>query len=121
MSGYNYGVPPPSQQYYSGPYGASPSPYGQPQQSAYANPYGSPFAALLPSTFPHGTDPNVIACFQVADVDRSGVVDDIELQRALSSYNQTFSIRTVRLLMYLFTNTNTRKIGTNLSSTHIIH
>ncbi|KAL8236681.1 hypothetical protein R6Q59_017762 [Mikania micrantha] len=120
-----YGAPPPSQQYYSAPYGgaAAAPPYGQPQQSTYVNPYGNhhkpsttspygnPFAALVRSSFPPGTDPNVIACFQVADVDGSGVIDDKELQRALSSYNQSFSIRTVRLLMHLFTNTNTRKIG----------
>ncbi|KAI4341247.1 hypothetical protein MLD38_025992 [Melastoma candidum] len=74
-------------------------------------PYGSPFAALTPSQFPPGTDPNVVACFQIADNDRSGFIDDNELQRALSSYNQSFSLRTVRLLMYMFTRTNTRKIG----------
>ncbi|KAD3068371.1 hypothetical protein E3N88_36251 [Mikania micrantha] len=103
-----YGAPPPSQQYYSAPYGgaAAAPPYGQPQQSTYVNPYGNhhkpsttspygnPFAALVRSSFPPGTDPNVIACFQVADVDGSGVIDDKELQRALSSYNQSFSIRT---------------------------
>ncbi|KAI4319615.1 hypothetical protein MLD38_033195 [Melastoma candidum] len=74
-------------------------------------PYGSPFAALMPSQFPPGTDPNVVACFQIADNDRSGFIDDNELQMALSSYNQSFSLRTVRLLMYMFTHTNTRKIG----------
>lgn len=74
-------------------------------------PYGSPFAALVPSAFPPGTDPNVVACFQAADRDRSGFIDDTELQQVLSSYNQSFSIRTVHLLMYLFTNTNVRKIG----------
>ncbi|GKA28151.1 probable calcium-binding protein CML49 [Tanacetum coccineum] len=89
-SGYNYGAPPPSQPYYSAPY-ATPSPYGQPQQPAFTSPYG-----YGTSTFPPGTDPNVIACFQMADIDRSGVVDDKELQIALSSYNQSFSIRTVR-------------------------
>nr|XP_043612146.1 calcium-binding protein CBP-like [Erigeron canadensis] len=96
----------------------STSPYGAPQPQPSApggyppqSGYGSPFSSLLPSTFPPGTDPNVVACFQVADQDGSGVIDDKELQRALSSYNQTFSIRTVHLLMYLFTNSNTRKIG----------
>nr|GEU39216.1 probable calcium-binding protein CML49 [Tanacetum cinerariifolium] len=84
-SGYNYGAPPPSQPYYSAPY-ATPSPYGQPQQPAFTSPYG-----YGTSTFPPGTDSNVIA--------------------SLSSYNQSFSIRTVRLLMHHFTNTNTRKIG----------
>ncbi|GJY14914.1 probable calcium-binding protein CML49 [Tanacetum coccineum] len=99
QGGGGYGAPAPG-----GAYGHAP-PQGQ------GAPYGSPFAALLPSTFPPGTDPNVVACFQVADQDGSGVIDDKELQRALSSYNQSFSIRTVHLLMYLFTNTNTRKIG----------
>ncbi|KAK4769468.1 hypothetical protein SAY86_027618 [Trapa natans] len=42
---------------------------------------------------------------------RSGFIDDKELQRSLSSYSQAFSMRTVHLLMYNFTNTNTRKIG----------
>ncbi|KAL8215338.1 hypothetical protein R6Q57_004787 [Mikania cordata] len=118
-----YGAPQPS-----APYGAQPqtkppkdqnkpssSPYGAPQPGGGYPPapgsYGSPFSALVPSTFPPGTDPNVVACFQVADQDGSGVIDDKELQRALSSYNQSFSIRTVHLLMYLFTNTNARKIG----------
>ncbi|KAL7601520.1 calcium-binding protein CBP [Lactuca sativa] len=117
-----YGAPPPS-----APYGAHPetkppkenkpssSPYGAPQPGGgypqAQGGYGSPFSALLPSTFPPGTDPNVVACFQVADQDGSGIIDDKELQRALSSYNQSFSIRTVHLLMYTFTNTNTRKIG----------
>ncbi|KAF5750247.1 putative calcium-binding CML50 -like protein [Tripterygium wilfordii] len=73
--------------------------------------YGSPFATLVPSAFPPGTDPTVVACFQMADQDGSGLIDDKELQSALSSYNQSFSLRTVHLLMYLFTNTNTRKIG----------
>ncbi|KVH87389.1 probable calcium-binding protein CML49 [Cynara cardunculus var. scolymus] len=118
-----YGAPAPS-----APYGAHPetkppkdhnkpssSPYGAPQPGGGYPPapgsYGSPFSALLPSTFPPGTDPSVVACFQAADQDGSGIIDDKELQRALSSYNQSFSIRTVHLLMYLFTNTNTRKIG----------
>ncbi|XXG53093.1 hypothetical protein AAC387_Pa03g1249 [Persea americana] len=87
--------------------------YGAPPPSAYPAPpaYGSPFAALVPSAFPPGTDPSLVSCFQLADQDGSGFIDDMELQRALSSYNQTFSLRTVHLLMYLFTNTNTRNIG----------
>ncbi|XP_058107242.1 calcium-binding protein CBP-like [Magnolia sinica] len=128
---------PPGQPYAAGPppYGAPSAPYappyapgekppkeGKPHKydqggmappSAYPAPssYGSPFAALLPSTFPPGTDPSLIACFQMADLDGSGFIDDKELQRALSSYNQSFSIRTVHLLMYLFTNSNVRRIG----------
>ncbi|GJN07048.1 hypothetical protein PR202_ga24838 [Eleusine coracana subsp. coracana] len=115
--GSSYGAPPPS----SAPYGAPPHsssapPYGTPPPASsapYGAPggYGSPFAALVPSAFPPGTDPNVVACFQAADRDGSGMIDDKELQAALSGYNQSFSLRTVHLLMYLFTNTNVRRIG----------
>ncbi|XP_039013510.1 calcium-binding protein CBP-like [Hibiscus syriacus] len=125
-----YGAP-----YGAAPYGAPSAPYSAPpgekppkDNKHQAHGYGgappahggsyppmgghaSPFAALVPSAFPPGTDPNIVACFQMADQDGSGFIDDKELQRALSSYNQSFSLRTVHLLMYLFTNTNTRKIG----------
>ncbi|KQJ89572.1 probable calcium-binding protein CML50 [Brachypodium distachyon] len=103
---HGYGAPPPpaGQQ----PYGAPPG--GQPYGGGGG--YGSPFAALVPSAFPPGTDPSVVACFGAADRDGSGVIDDRELQAALSGYGQqSFSLRTVHLLMYLFTNTNVRKIG----------
>ncbi|KAK1277702.1 putative calcium-binding protein CML50 [Acorus gramineus] len=127
---YPYGGPPPPYNPSAPPYGHPPGDkppkadkigggggYGAPSPAGAAYPaqqgygMGSPFAALLPSTFPPGTDPNLVACFQTADQDRSGSIDDKELQRALSSYNQSFSIRTVHLLMYLFTNTNVRRIG----------
>ncbi|KAF6152947.1 hypothetical protein GIB67_039654 [Kingdonia uniflora] len=88
-------------------YPAAAAPQGA---GAGAGGYGNPFASLVPSQFPPGTDPTVVSCFQMADQDRSGLIDDKELQGALSSYNQSFSLRTVHLLMYLFTNTNTRKI-----------
>jgi hypothetical protein len=104
-SGQSYGAPPPSS-----PYGAPPPTAAQPYGAAGGG-YGSPFAALVPSAFPPGTDPNVVACFQAADRDGSGAIDDKELQSALSGYNQSFSLRTVHLLMYLFTNTNVRRIG----------
>ncbi|CAN0904289.1 Probable calcium-binding protein CML50 [Linum grandiflorum] len=35
----------------------------------------------------------------MVDVDRSGYIDDNELQQALSSVYQRFHIRTIRLLM----------------------
>ncbi|XP_022742690.1 probable calcium-binding protein CML49 [Durio zibethinus] len=135
---YTAGAPPPPQPYgapyAAAPYGAPSAPYSVPpgekppkdklqahgvggappvHGGSYppAGGYASPFGALLPSAFPPGTDPNIVACFQMADRDVSGFIDDKELQGALSSYNQSFSLRTVRLLMYLFTNTNTRKIG----------
>ncbi|KAJ0235147.1 calcium-binding protein CML50 [Hirschfeldia incana] len=103
-----YGPAPPRQGPSSdyGSYGAAP-PQGYPLQGSY----GSPFASLVPSGFAPGTDPNIVACFQAADQDGSGFIDDKELQGALSSYQQRFSMRTVHLLMYLFTNTNAMKIG----------
>ncbi|KAK7278958.1 hypothetical protein RJT34_23999 [Clitoria ternatea] len=120
----SYGAPPPGQSYSATPYGQPSAPYAKPPKeesqshggsgSGYPPPasaYGSPFAALVPSVFPPGTDPSVVACFQIADQDGSGLIDDKEMQRALSSYNQSFSLRTVHLLMYHFTNTNIKKIG----------
>ncbi|CAA7059983.1 unnamed protein product [Microthlaspi erraticum] len=103
-----YGAPPSSGDY--GGYGSQPGHggYGAPPPQAA---YGSPFASLVPSAFPPGTDPNIVGCFQAADRDGSGFIDDKELQGALSSYHQSFSLRTVHLLMYLFTNSNVRKIG----------
>lgn len=99
---------PPKDSYSHSHYGGGSSGGGYPPPPSG---YASPFASLVPSTFPPGTDPNVVACFQLADQDGSGSIDDKELQRALSSYNQSFSLRTVHLLMYLFTNSNARKIG----------
>ncbi|CAJ1967639.1 unnamed protein product [Sphenostylis stenocarpa] len=123
----SYGAPPPGQSYGAGPYGQPSAPYAAPygkppKEESHSHggsgggypaapAYGSPFAALVPSAFPPGTDPNVVACFQMADQDGSGFIDDKEMQRALSSYNQSFSLRTVHLLMYHFTNSNVKKIG----------
>ncbi|KAK7392947.1 hypothetical protein VNO78_21397 [Psophocarpus tetragonolobus] len=122
---HSYGAPPPGQPYSAAPSAPYAAPYTKPPKDdshsshshggggypASAPPYGSPFASLVPSAFPPGTDPNVVACFQMADQDGSGFIDDKEMQRALSSYNQSFSLRTVHLLMYHFTNSNVKKIG----------
>ncbi|KAK4272496.1 hypothetical protein QN277_021048 [Acacia crassicarpa] len=117
----SYGGPPPSHAQYAAPHSSSSGnskppkdyshSYGGGYQPPSAPPYGSPFGSLVPSVFPPGTDPNVIACFQLADQDGSGMIDDKEMQRALSSYSQSFSLRTVHLLMHHFTNTNANKIG----------
>ena len=40
----------------------------------------------------------------MVDRDRSGYIDENELQQALSSGYQRFSLRTIRLLMFLFKN-----------------
>ncbi|XP_059430274.1 probable calcium-binding protein CML48 [Corylus avellana] len=56
------------------------------------------------SGFPPGTHPDVIRSFQMVDRDRSGFIDENELQQALSSTYQRFCLRTIRLLMFLFKN-----------------
>ncbi|CAH8379479.1 unnamed protein product [Eruca vesicaria subsp. sativa] len=106
-----YGAAPPQE--YGGCYGAAPPRPASSGHGGYGGygAYGSPFASLIPSGFAPGTDPNIVACFQAADQDGSGFIDDKELQGALSSYQQRFSMRTVHLLMYLFTNSNAMKIG----------
>lgn len=40
----------------------------------------------------------------MVDRDRSGFIDENELQQALSSGYQRFSLSTIRLLMFLFKN-----------------
>eukprot|EP00252_Welwitschia_mirabilis_P009367 TRINITY_DN2192_c0_g1_i1.p1 TRINITY_DN2192_c0_g1~~TRINITY_DN2192_c0_g1_i1.p1 ORF type:complete len:229 (+),score=21.86 TRINITY_DN2192_c0_g1_i1:367-1053(+) len=108
---------------YPNPYGypgAPPAP-GHPPANYPPPPgaYGSPYAAY-PSApppppqgpmFAPGTDPEIIRCFQMCDQDYSGFIDDKELQRALSSANHQFNMRTVRLLMFEFNKGNAKKIG----------
>ncbi|XP_040382823.1 probable calcium-binding protein CML48 [Oryza brachyantha] len=55
-------------------------------------------------SFPPGTHPDVERAFRAADRDGSGSIDERELQDALSSAYHRFSIRTVRLLVFLFNN-----------------
>ncbi|KAI3907126.1 hypothetical protein MKW92_015247 [Papaver armeniacum] len=74
----------------------------------------SPFSpsGMLPSSFPKGTNPEIVKCFQMVDQDKSGFIDDKELQRALSSVQQSFSLRTIHLLMHLHTNNpKVRQLG----------
>ncbi|CAI9105644.1 OLC1v1004617C5 [Oldenlandia corymbosa var. corymbosa] len=80
---YGYGYPPPQQQQ---------------QQQQYYPGYNPP------ASFPPGTDPEVIRSFQMVDRDRSGFIEETELQQALSSNYQRFSLRTIRLLIFLFKN-----------------
>lgn len=84
----NYG--PSGQAPYS--YGYSHPPYQQQQQYQGYN------------SFPPGTHPDVIRSFQMVDRDRSGFIEDKELQEALSSGYQRFNIRAIRLLIFLFKN-----------------
>ncbi|TVU04544.1 hypothetical protein EJB05_47658, partial [Eragrostis curvula] len=125
-SGGGYGhTPPPSappapMPTTSSPYSSSSSPYGYGHgggggyPSAYPPPpqtsggfgfgygagaYGGGGAYVA---FPPGTHPDVERAFRAADRDGSGAIDEHELQGALSSAYHRFSIRTVRLLMFLF-------------------
>lgn len=75
--------PPPSQSYYPP---RPPSNYGQ------------------NNGFPPGTHPYVVRAFEMVDRDRSGFIDENELQQALSSGYDKFNMRTIRLLMFLFKN-----------------
>ncbi|KAF3972604.1 hypothetical protein CMV_003897 [Castanea mollissima] len=85
-------------------------PHGTTTPSSSISAYGSygqqyPSSSSL-SEFPAGTHPDVIRSFQLVDRDRSGFIDENELQQALSSTYNRFSLRTIRLLIFLFKNPN---------------
>ncbi|XP_057954350.1 probable calcium-binding protein CML48 isoform X2 [Malania oleifera] len=89
---------------------ALPQSHGQEQQQyqhpppQYGHSYGQVSSSYGYSGFPPGTHPDVIRSFQMVDRDGSGFIDENELQQALSSGYQRFSLRTIRLLMFLFKN-----------------
>ncbi|KAL8158482.1 hypothetical protein V2J09_000019 [Rumex salicifolius] len=87
-----YNTPPQQQGSYQGGYAPSSS-----SSSNYGYGYGS--GQQQP-----GIDPELIRAFQIVDRDRSGFIDVAELQQALSSGYQRFSLQTIRLLMFLFRN-----------------
>lgn len=96
-------LPPPSSNY------TPPNNYTQtsPPSSNYTQGYGyGQFSSSGYSNFPPGTNPDIITSFQMVDTDRSGFIDDRELQRALSSSFHSFNLRTIRLLMFLFKHPN---------------
>ena len=86
------------------------SPHGTTTTSSSNSAYGSYGQQYPPSSssseFPAGTHPDVIRSFQMVDRDRSGFIDENELQQALSSTYHRFSLRTIRLLIFLFKNPN---------------
>ncbi|XAR60143.1 hypothetical protein NMG60_11033395 [Bertholletia excelsa] len=94
----------------------SPSAPPEPEPHGLARPYPPPPSYYSQSgygsnshgyqDFPPGTHPDVIRSFQMVDKDRSGFIDELELQQALSSGYQRFNLRTIRLLMFLFKNPN---------------
>lgn len=115
--------PPPSnyhQQHstpYNNPQTSSPAPapsnyqyghsYGQVSSShGYSSSPSSSVSSSGYSGFPPGTNQDVIRSFQMVDRDRSGFIDDRELQQALSSSFHGFKIGTIRLLMFLFKHPN---------------
>ncbi|KAB5541813.1 hypothetical protein DKX38_014787 [Salix brachista] len=80
--------------------------YSQQQQQPYYGPGSGGVSSYGYSGFPPGTSPDIIRSFEMVDRDRSGFIDENELQQAISSGYQRFNIRTVRLLMFLFKNPN---------------
>ncbi|MBA0553086.1 hypothetical protein Golob_012303, partial [Gossypium lobatum] len=88
--------PPQQHQQHQSYYGQYPTPSPPPPSSSSYGPSGG--------GFPAGTSPDVIRAFQMVDRDRSGFIDEYELQQALSSGYQRFNLRTIRLLMFLFKN-----------------
>ncbi|XP_010271645.1 PREDICTED: probable calcium-binding protein CML48 [Nelumbo nucifera] len=93
---------------YAQQYSSSHQSYGQ--SSSYG--YSSALAPSYAPYFPPGTHPDIIRSFQMIDRDRSGFVDKNELQEVLSWGYQKFSLRTIRLLMFLFKNpTEPSRIG----------
>uniref|UniRef100_A0A0D9XAU6 EF-hand domain-containing protein n=1 Tax=Leersia perrieri TaxID=77586 RepID=A0A0D9XAU6_9ORYZ len=94
------------------PHSSSSCPYGHGgggyQSSTYPPPpQGYPMGGMGMGgfvAFPAGTHPEVERAFRAADRDGSGSIEERELQDALSSAYHRFSIRTVRLLIFLFNN-----------------
>ncbi|XP_076960852.1 putative calcium-binding protein CML48 [Bidens hawaiensis] len=100
--GYPYQPPPPS--HHQPSYAHN---YNQTQNPNSASGYGGGQYGYPPPTttlFPPGTHPEVIRSFEMVDLDRSGFIDGKELQQALVSAYQKFSLRTIRLLMFQFRN-----------------
>ncbi|PIA59096.1 hypothetical protein AQUCO_00400152v1 [Aquilegia coerulea] len=102
---------------YGGQSNYSQSSYGQPNISSYGQQPG--YGYSIPPTsyggfFPPGTSPEIIRSFEMVDKDRSGFIDEGELQEALSFGYHKFSLRTIQLLMFLFKNPrDSLKIGPN--------
>jgi len=97
---------PPSSSYAKYPPAAYPPPPPQAAAGGFGSAgygYGSGSGyGFVPVAFPPGTHPEVERAFRAADRDGSGAIDGRELQGALSAAYHRFSIRTVRLLMFLF-------------------
>nr|CAB3483805.1 unnamed protein product [Digitaria exilis] len=93
--------PPSSSSSYGYGYGQGGYPPSYPPRPPPPGGFGFGYGAV-PVAFPPGTHPDVERAFRAADRDGSGAIDEHELQGALSSAYHRFSIRTVRLLIFLF-------------------
>ncbi|KAF0898397.1 hypothetical protein E2562_007238 [Oryza meyeriana var. granulata] len=122
--GYSYAstpsAPPASSYGYASTLSAPPAPMTSSSSSSYGYGHGASGGGGYPSStyppppppmgmggfiaFPPGTHPEVERAFRAVDRDGSGSIEERELQDALSSAYHRFSIRTVRLLMFLFNN-----------------
>ncbi|KAK9153671.1 hypothetical protein Sjap_001151 [Stephania japonica] len=80
--------------------------------SSYSS-YGYPNVGGQSGGFAPGTHPEIVRSFQMVDKNRSGFIEERELEEALSMNYQKFSLRTVRLLMFLFKKGDSLKIGPN--------
>ncbi|XP_057834775.1 calcium-binding protein CBP isoform X2 [Cryptomeria japonica] len=80
-----------------------------PPPQSYPDVY-PPRATKQQAFFAPGTDPEIIRAFRAYDEDGNGLIDDEELQKALSTADLSYSIRTVRLLMFKY-NSNCTRIG----------
>ena len=112
-SGYTSHAPPPSYGY-----GGYPSAYPPPPSQGTPGGFGG--YGFVPVAFPPGTHPDVERAFRAADRDCSGAIDEHELQGALSTAYHRFSIRTVRLLIFLFNDpaaSSPSRMGTSMTPT----
>ncbi|KAL0389988.1 UNVERIFIED_CONTAM: putative calcium-binding protein CML50 [Sesamum calycinum] len=88
----------------SSAYGAGQTP--PPQGYGYYPYHQQPQQRNVYSLFPPGTHPDVIRSFQMVDRNQNGYIEERELQEALTWNYQKFSLRTLRLLIFLFRSSN---------------
>ncbi|WVZ91678.1 hypothetical protein U9M48_037819, partial [Paspalum notatum var. saurae] len=102
--------------------GYPPSAYPPPPHQGFGFGFGFAPNPAPVVAFPPGTHPDVERAFRAADRDASGAIDDSELQAALSSAYHRFSIRTVRLLLFLFTNPDSAHSSSRMGGRHgVLH
>jgi Ca2+-binding EF-hand superfamily protein len=104
-----YGAPPAQGGYGGAPGG--PGGYGAPPPQGYS---GGGFAPPASHPPPPGADPQLWTWFSSVDVDRSGAITAVELERALINGDWTpFDLDTVKLLMTIFDTDRNGTIGFN--------